>query len=675
MRSLDCTVVAPAFTLVNHALLNISLNSTTVSTLPHRFGLLHPRLCDQGMASNSEDLADLVKSCFGALRRLCSPGDNVEDPQASKHTTSIANSAWEDELGRLRVWSGNLGAHQRGSSSLSYRLRHAPSIRQELLDTLNVMLGALHDAVRLQEGQQNSDGEPDDEYMRELYDDVVDAIEGLFRLSTTIRSPSQRDQILGRSQIDRSMEPYDRSHVQDVLPKASAMLVERLGLANTQRRANLRYLQRHHEKLAQGLLGNTLDMEAKDGNHDNDVKSRMSGTIATEFVAQVINNQDDDTSSITASTTSYAPSLFASTRRVPSKPKPTTADGRFECPLCFYLIAANSDTAWRKHVLHDLQPYVCLLSDCPHANRLFTSRREWYAHQIQQHAIDEGILAQCPLCPHTLSSLTAEKHPGRHLEDLALFTLPSSLFDDEDEQEGLEDHSDEVVSTSGQKELDTPLNSAQHGTSETGTTKSMPVFNVKAEVLPPLRIRESQYTIRAAHDLRLNSLPLAEMRSGMTTSKPNFIVMSPRMTGCESLAAEQVEKVPPCSGWSNSVSNPDNDQPATISAEFDTAMLKEGMENSASSQAISDTGHKRERTQYIALRRDSNGEKEVNNTLTQRKGKTWQPLRQVITDEVEILTKSKAFAQWSAEQEALREKVRERFTREGMYTPISPIVP
>lgn len=379
-------------------------------------------------------IAKCVKACFDTFSRLRS----VPECDATNILYAIvARSAWEDEAGRLRVWSGNLGAHQNGSSSLSYRLRHAPSIKQEIIEALEVLLDALDEMVKLIKDGLSGGPVFDEEYVVELYKDVVDSIEGLFRLSTAIRNPSRRDRILERADIDRNMVPFDQNHVRDMFPKASTLLFQRLGRANTQRRANLRYLQRHHDKLAQGLT---------DEDDDYDSKSKLSGTIATNLEAHLITGQQDDSVSVTASATSYAPSLFASTKRFPSKPKPTTPDGRFECPLCFYIIKTDSIAAWRKHVFVDLQPYVCLLESCSYANKLFVSRREWYTHEKQEHFNWDQSLSQCPLCLEALSSLTAEKHLGRHLEDIALFTLPSALFDGEEEEE-LGSHSEKEDST------------------------------------------------------------------------------------------------------------------------------------------------------------------------------------------------------------------------------------
>lgn len=43
----------------------------------------------------------------------------------------------QDELGRFRVWSGNLGALQKGHSSLDYRLRDSPLLSSNVLKLLS----------------------------------------------------------------------------------------------------------------------------------------------------------------------------------------------------------------------------------------------------------------------------------------------------------------------------------------------------------------------------------------------------------------------------------------------------------------------------------------------------------------------------------------------------------
>lgn len=44
----------------------------------------------------------------------------------------VESEALQDEFGRFRVWSGNLGVLQKGHSSLDYRLRDAPLLSNEV---------------------------------------------------------------------------------------------------------------------------------------------------------------------------------------------------------------------------------------------------------------------------------------------------------------------------------------------------------------------------------------------------------------------------------------------------------------------------------------------------------------------------------------------------------------
>jgi hypothetical protein len=49
----------------------------------------------------------------------------IDSEWLAQFETEVSVRKWEDELGRLRVWAANIGAHQSGQSSLDYRLRDA----------------------------------------------------------------------------------------------------------------------------------------------------------------------------------------------------------------------------------------------------------------------------------------------------------------------------------------------------------------------------------------------------------------------------------------------------------------------------------------------------------------------------------------------------------------------
>ena len=53
----------------------------------------------------------------------------------------------EDEIGRFRIWAGNMGALQRGHSSLDYRLRDADLLHENILKLLKELKGTLSEGL------------------------------------------------------------------------------------------------------------------------------------------------------------------------------------------------------------------------------------------------------------------------------------------------------------------------------------------------------------------------------------------------------------------------------------------------------------------------------------------------------------------------------------------------
>ena len=124
----------------------------------------------------------------------------------------------------------------------------------------------------------------------------------------------------------------------------------------------------------------------------------------------------------------------------------------------------------RKHVFKDLRPYVCTSEHCLKAAQLFECRNDWYDHEVQFHRREwycddckesfrtkgdskdhlktdhENLLSEseltaatnrcekasfddqpCPICQGTqkYSHTRLRSHLARHMQQLALFTLPS----------------------------------------------------------------------------------------------------------------------------------------------------------------------------------------------------------------------------------------------------------
>ncbi|KAJ5875112.1 uncharacterized protein N7473_012459 [Penicillium subrubescens] len=159
------------------------------------------------------------------------------------YSTQVPQALWQDELGRLRVWAANIGAHQTGQSSLDHRLRDASHIKDQtlrVLRRLQRLIQDLYDALHSESVSEDLSDSDDEEgrksEMQIIYQDLHDTISHLFQLSMIIRKPAQHDRFWGTKRSDAAgFEPFDRQHVIDKYPHAETSVLERLGLAISQR--------------------------------------------------------------------------------------------------------------------------------------------------------------------------------------------------------------------------------------------------------------------------------------------------------------------------------------------------------------------------------------------------------------------------------------------------------
>lgn len=370
---------------------------------------------------------------------------------------------WEDELGRLRIWAANIGAHQTGQSSLDFRLRDASHVREQIVKLLQGLLRKLQDArdVLAEDEESEDEGDADDfmdeedpkTEIQELQASLATTLDCLFQMSMLVRKPAQHDVHLGSKRADvAAFEPFDYNHVREKYPRADDTLVKRLGKAITRRRKYLRYRERHAIKLRQGI--DNFDPGAREfqGVYEGETRkegttSFMSDTVATDFQHPNI-DFDDNTSETGISQTSYAPTLLSGGNiAIPPPPKTSLGGNPFECPYCFYLVTVHGTRSWNKHVFQDLQPYICIAPTCATPDKLYTTRHEWIHHSDMVHraaTMDDGTpkedqgFAACPLCIEEIEpGKQYHRHLARHLQELALFILPggeenSDVSEDQD---------------------------------------------------------------------------------------------------------------------------------------------------------------------------------------------------------------------------------------------------
>ncbi|KAL2848861.1 hypothetical protein BJY01DRAFT_211464 [Aspergillus pseudoustus] len=396
-------------------------------------------------------MVTISASVRDSLKRLA---DLASSEALGNFSDQVPIYKWTDELGRLRVWAANIGAHQVDQSSLDYRLLDASHIIHqtiEVLSGLNQLLVDLDELLQESEVEvldakdpgpycEVEDEMPEETEIQEIYTSLVCIVSNLYQLSMIIRRPAPHDRLVSVFNADtEAFKFWDRKHISDKYPKLEDFLVERLATAMSKQRAILKYRERHREKLS------------RVSDEDDD----LSATTATAFDDAGSDGIHDTHSRSEGSVTSYAQSQFVGegALKVPEPPEEWADDNPFECPYCYYIIMIRDRREWARHVFHDVMPYACLDASCSTPNRLYMSRRHWYNHICTVHAPTKGVdtTCKCVVCGEKgIVANRFERHLGRHLEDLALFVLYNSKgYDPTGEIEDMDvdgDDEDDILS-------------------------------------------------------------------------------------------------------------------------------------------------------------------------------------------------------------------------------------
>ena len=138
--------------------------------------------------------------------------------------------------------------------------------------------------------------------------------------------------------------------------------------------------------------------------------------------------------SVASSTTSSnIDAVFGKESPFEIPPPPNVEEGETEkaCPYCCLVLpiktfsAQGRTTAWKRHLLEDLQPYICLFPNCSLQGKSYSSFKDWHTHLHQPHS--HSWL--CPLHTEELhessvntlsfdSLLKFENHLNSHHPDL-----------------------------------------------------------------------------------------------------------------------------------------------------------------------------------------------------------------------------------------------------------------
>jgi hypothetical protein len=337
-----------------------------------------------------------------------------------------------------------------------------------------------------------------------LVESIKFTITCLYRLP--IRRPAPLDRIKHRTSIDSAVyQHFDVLYVKDKFPNLQLQAATRLGKMITRRRQILHYREAHKQSLDVARVqpkiaavseapptssiiegGSKVTVEDR-GSQATPSRLVLSQAASSHFTLRskattvrpgelklLISKDHMDTlfaPSVAESKSSMASSYAGKTIRISVPSRPKNDDGQeleqFECPYCLLTKNVSNDRRWKKHVLEDLQPYVCTYGDCELYDHFFESRDAWFKHEAQQHRtkwscnvdghmeydseghfllhmrtdhdqnFDEAqfslvksmfrrptnsLEGTCNLCDRPSKNLRS--HLSRHLQQIAIFALP-----------------------------------------------------------------------------------------------------------------------------------------------------------------------------------------------------------------------------------------------------------
>ncbi|KAF2821596.1 hypothetical protein CC86DRAFT_458774 [Ophiobolus disseminans] len=306
-----------------------------------------------------------------------------------------------------------------------------------------------------------------------------------------IRRPAPLDRMRESELADASYyNHFDILHVRNKFPMLERVVAVRLGKAISRRRQLLRYRKNHHSALEdKRVTTGRLVVDSKSVAGRAKIGLSPSEAASTRYThdtkATTLKLETHNQLPITLDTL-YAPSTSTSTASeatvesgsempltFPSRPRGD--DGialqMFVCPYCQTIQSIPTERKWKKHVLSDLQPYVCTFPDCSLHEHIFETQSEWFCHEAQFHRLTWSCntaghetfnetsnflhhmrsahqncirAEQLPALKHVFQRATSSptgdcmlcgkastclrSHVSRHLKQLALFAIPQSHY-------------------------------------------------------------------------------------------------------------------------------------------------------------------------------------------------------------------------------------------------------
>ncbi|KAI1980554.1 hypothetical protein LOZ51_004072 [Ophidiomyces ophidiicola] len=189
-----------------------------------------------------------------------------------------------------------------------------------------------------------------------------------------------------------------KTHVQQLNPRLSPALVDRIGREQLLRYKKLVELKLKHAQAVSRHACTAGPHCFAQGGDSNLFPGRGSPKDADPSHHQfhpsagVLTPEDANAAGETVITASLFPSgvPLPPARRLPA---------RFECPLCFKVKEFKKPSDWTKHVHEDIQPFTCTFPECPEP-KSFKRKADWVRHETERHRHLEWWACNIADCSH-----------------------------------------------------------------------------------------------------------------------------------------------------------------------------------------------------------------------------------------------------------------------------------
>ncbi|RPA83843.1 hypothetical protein BJ508DRAFT_413177 [Ascobolus immersus RN42] len=312
---------------------------------------------------------------------------------------------------------------------------------------------------------------------RETVATIKLGLDSLFRAAVFVRKFSANERREKATLTARFDNQADITHIKDRYVEIDEIFAQRLGEANARRRQYFKYRKDHDFKLrrnAEIQLPSHLPARAAEPPlkrfpphltardlAEGTVLSKQNSLRPSELASTALHAETEATTfpmdkdvewttvpkRTTGSVLSTISSVATSVADVEDEETqfpPLPAEGKtgnaFICPYCYIIIEGikpgkqsqnKQERKWRKHVLRDLQPYICTFPTC--GLDTFPSQNAWFDHELLNHR-HRWV---CMRCTENFPTASEFRH---HIYDCHELSAEESLIHHTDSQSSKGQH-------------------------------------------------------------------------------------------------------------------------------------------------------------------------------------------------------------------------------------------